>query len=94
MVVRSSGFPISARAAYHWAAELPTRLLVATGKRTSTRSGWSIASRMAMVPPRLKPATAALSSPIASISAARSSPSCWSVPSALPTVDWPWPRTS
>src|SRR3979411_2885798 len=59
MVDFSSALPWPARSAYHWAAAVPTRLLVATANSTSTRSGWSIARRMAIVPPRLKPATAA-----------------------------------
>src|SRR5438270_3838096 len=85
---------MAARSRYHSAADRPTRLDVATSTSRSMRSGWSIATRIAIVPPSEKPATCARSSPVASIRATRSSPSCRSVPAASPTSVSPWPRRS
>ena len=85
---------ISTRWRYQSAAARPTRLEVATRARALTLCGWSIAARIAIVPPSEKPAIAVRSTPSASKSPTRSAPSCKSVPSGLPSVVSPWPLRS
>src|SRR5712692_851373 len=85
---------MSARCRYHSAAALPTRLDVATSTRPLILSGWSIATLIATVPPREKPAMSARSTPIESMSATRSVPSWRSVPLPRPAVVSPCPLRS
>src|SRR5207253_2574508 len=88
-VARSSGSPrstISTRCLYQSAADRPTRLEVATSARPPTRSGWSMAARIAIVPPREKPATCALS--------ASSWPIQWGPHAAVPARPPPAVSTS